>query len=128
MLRSVEATAEGLGDRPGRAWKRIFAAPARGFDALAEDVYRPLPHLPRHPLLLARFGAAATLPATALVRALPGEEAKALFGGVAAHAIAPLERPISAAIGMALICSGQRYGWPVAVGGSGAIVTSTPCR
>jgi phytoene dehydrogenase-like protein len=120
MLRSVEATAAGLG-AAGARWRRVFGAPAKGYDALSEDFYRPLLHLPRHPLRLARFGLPAALPAAALGKYLGSPEAAALFGGIAAHAYAPLTMPFSAAIGMALTCSGHAYGWPVAKGGSVAI-------
>jgi phytoene dehydrogenase-like protein len=123
MLRSIEATAAGLGDA-GPSWERIFGSPARGYDPLTEDIYHPLVHLPRHPLRLVRFGLPAAAPATVLARALGSEEARALFGGVAAHAFAPLNRPLSSAIGMALICSGHAYGWPVAKGGSAAIAAA----
>ncbi len=61
------------------------------------------------------------MPATLLARAFRSEEAQALFGGCAAHSFSPLSRPMSSAIGMALICAGHRYGWPVARGGSRAI-------
>jgi phytoene dehydrogenase-like protein len=120
MLRSVEATAAGLG-AAGARWKRFFGASAEGYDALSEDFYRPLLHLPRHPLLLARFGLPAAMPATTLARSLGSPEAAALFGGIAAHAYAPLNLPFSSAIGMALTTSGHAYGWPVAKGGSIAI-------
>jgi phytoene dehydrogenase-like protein len=120
MVRSLEATAAGLGDG-GRRWERVFGAPSRGYDALAEDVYRPLIHLPRHPLRLARFGLPSALPATVLARRMGTPEGAALFAGIAAHAYAPLDRPFSAAIGMALTCAGHAYGWPVAKGGSIAI-------
>ena len=60
---------------------------------------RPLVRVPRHPVTLARFGAPPVLPASPL----PGgrrPEARALFGGVAAHAFRPLHRPMSSAIGL----------------------------
>ncbi len=120
MLRSVEATAAGLGEA-GARWRRIFGPSADAYEALMEDIYRPLIRLPRHPLRLARFGLAAAVPATLVARALGTPEAAALFGGVAAHAYAPLTRPLSAAIGTALISSGHANGWPVAKGGSVAI-------
>jgi len=120
MLRSVEATAAGLG-AAGARWQRVFGAPSKDYDALSEDFYRPLLHLPRHPLRLARFGLPAALPTTTLARSLGSPEAAALFGGIAAHAYAPLNLPFSSAIGMALTCSGHAYGWPVAKGGSIAI-------
>jgi len=120
MLRSIEATAAGLG-AAGKNWERVFGPPSRAYDVLTEDIYRPLIHLPRHPLRLARFGLPAALPATVLGRRLGSPEAAALFGGVAAHAYAPLTRPFSSAIGVALLCAGHAYGWPVAKGGSIAI-------
>ena len=82
---------------------------------------RPVLHIPRHPLRLARFGIVAALPATTVARAWRTPQARALFGGIAAHAFSPLGRPMSAAVGMALICAGHRFGWAVAAGGSQAI-------
>jgi phytoene dehydrogenase-like protein len=120
MLRSLEETAAGLGDA-GRRWRRVFGAPSRSYDALTEDIYHPLIHLPRHPLKLARFGLPSAAPAATLGRSLGTPEAAALFAGVAAHSFARLDLPFSAAIGMALVCSGHAYGWPVAKGGSMAI-------
>jgi phytoene dehydrogenase-like protein len=120
MLRSIEATAAGLGSA-GAGWRRVFGPPSKGFDALCEDILRPLLHLPRHPLRLARFGLPTLAPATTLARAFDTPGARALFGGVAAHSFSPLTRPLSSAVGMALICSCHRHGWPVAVGGSQAI-------
>ena len=120
MLRSVEATAAGLGEG-GPRWRRIFGPSADAYEALVEDIYKPVLRLPRHPLGLTRFGLAAAAPATIVARALGTPEAAALFGGVAAHAYAPLSKPLSAAVGAALITCGHANGWPVAKGGSAAI-------
>jgi phytoene dehydrogenase-like protein len=121
LYRSVEETAAGLGPRDGRMWRRVFGPLADGFDDLAEDVMGPILRVPRHPLRLARFGLPALLPATVAARAWRTDAARALFGGVAAHAFRPLNRPVTAAIGMTIIASGHRYGWAVAAGGSRAI-------
>jgi phytoene dehydrogenase-like protein len=120
MLRSIEDTAAGLGSA-GARWKRLFGAPSRTFDRLGEDIMRPVLHAPRHPLLLTSFGLRAAAPATLLSRTLRTPQARALFGGVAAHAFSPLSRPMSSSVGMALICACHHYGWPVARGGSRAI-------
>jgi phytoene dehydrogenase-like protein len=120
MVRSIEQTAVGLGSA-GRAWKRLFGPSSERFDAISEDIMRPLAHLPRHPLALARFGPPAAAPVSMLSRALPTEEARALFGGTAAHSFSPFSRPFSSAAGMALTCACHRSGWPVARGGSQAI-------
>lgn len=120
MQRSIEATAADLG-AAGAAWKRLFGRPAKRFNALSEDIMLPLAHLPRHPLTLARFGTTALAPVSVLARSLPTAEARALFGGTAAHSFSPFSRPLSAAAGMALTCACHHNGWPVARGGSGAI-------
>jgi phytoene dehydrogenase-like protein len=120
MVRSIEETAAGLG-RDGRAWRRVFRRPSAGFDALGDDIYRPVLHIPRHPLRLIRFGLPAAAPATLLARSWRTPQARALFGGVAGHAFAPLSRPMSSSVGVALICACHRYGWPVAAGGSRSI-------
>ena len=118
MLRSVEATAAGLGSAGG-AWRRLFAPLAESFESLNDDdLVRPVLHVPRHPLRLARFGLRAAPPATLLSRRLGTPQARALFGGVAAHSYGPLTRPFSAAVGAALISAGHRFGWAVAGGGS----------
>jgi phytoene dehydrogenase-like protein len=120
ILRSIDETAAGLGSA-GAAWKRIFGPSAASYDALSEDILRPVLHPPRHPLLLTRFGLSALAPATALARRFDSEAARALFGGVAAHSFGPLNRPLSSAVAMALISAGHRHGSPVARGGSQAI-------
>jgi phytoene dehydrogenase-like protein len=119
LMRSIDSTAEGLGE-DGRAWKRVLA-PWKSFAGLTDDLFRPVIHLPRHPLRLARFGSAALMPATVLTRAFKTPQARALLGGVAGHAYAPLTRPMSSAVGMALTCACHAFGWPVARGGSQAI-------
>ena len=120
MQRSIAATAAGLGDA-GKAWERLFGPSAAHFDALGEDILRPLIHLPRHPLRLARFGLRTLPPVSAFVRALPTPAARALFAGTAAHAFGPFSWPLGSAVGVALTCACHAYGWPVARGGSQAI-------
>jgi phytoene dehydrogenase-like protein len=120
MVRSIEETAAGLG-AAGRSWTRVFGFSSAGFDALSEDILQPFLHLPRHPVRLARFGTKAAMPATLLARMLGSDEARALFGGVAAHSFSPQNGLFSSAVGMALISACHRYGWPVARGGSQAI-------
>jgi phytoene dehydrogenase-like protein len=120
MVRSLARTAAGLGV-DGRAWTRLFGPLTDGFDALTQDLMRPVVHVPKHPFRLARFGLQALLPAGVVARRFGSDEARALFAGVAAHAFHPLERPTSAAVGLMLIAAGHRFGWPVAEGGSRAI-------
>jgi phytoene dehydrogenase-like protein len=120
LWRSVDATASGLG-RDGDRWRRTFGWVARDFDELADDLMRPIAHVPAHPIGLARFGPGALLPASVTARRWHTDKARALFGGVAAHAFVPLHRPMTSAIGRTIIAAGHRHGWPVAEGGSRAI-------
>ena len=120
LWRSIDETAEGLGP-DGASWRRAFAGTAAGFDELADDLMRPILHVPRHPICLARFGPGALLPASLSARRWRTDKARALFGGVAAHAFYPLHRPTSSAIGRTIIAAGHRHGWPVAEGGSQSI-------
>jgi phytoene dehydrogenase-like protein len=120
MVRSIEQTAGGLGE-DGGAWKRVFGASSANFDDLLEDMLAPIIHVPKHPLRLARFGLPAAAPATLLARSWKTPQARALFGGVAAHAFSPLNRPMSSSVGCALIDACHAFGWPVAKGGSRSI-------
>lgn len=120
LVRDLDETAAGLGS-DGRAWRRTFRRPSERFAALADDVLRPPLRVPRHPVDLAAFGRHALLPATVLARRWQGDEARALFAGVAAHSFQPLHRPTTAAPGVMLVAAGHHCGWPVAEGGSRSI-------
>ncbi|MFI7586349.1 phytoene desaturase family protein [Spongisporangium articulatum] len=118
--RSSEETARALG-ADARRWRRIFGRLDERFARISEDFLRPMLHVPAHPVLLAQFGALATLPATGLARLFGTDEARAMWSGLAAHSFRPLGSPFSSAIGLALGTAAHTYGWPVAVGGSRSI-------
>ena len=123
LFRSIDATAEGLGPDDKR-WRALFSDIVAGFDDLAGDLMRPIVNVPRHPLRLAAFGPRAVLPATVLARWFRTARARALYGGIAAHAFTRLDRPLTASLGLVIAASGHRFGWPVAEGGSGAITAA----
>lgn len=120
LYRSLDETTAGMGPDASR-WRRAVGDLAAGFDALAEDLLRPVINIPRHPVRLAGFGPRAVLPATAMARWFRTEPVRALFGGSAAHVYTRLDRPLTASLGLMILASGHRYGWPVAEGGSGSI-------
>jgi phytoene dehydrogenase-like protein len=120
LYRTIARTTEGLG-RDGQRWRRVFEPMALRFDDLLADATQPVLRIPRHPLLMARFGAAALLPATTLARAWGGDETKALWAGVAAHTFSRLDRPLTSAVGLMLLIGAHATGWIVAEGGSRAI-------
>ena len=117
---SLDATAGALG-ADAAAYRRLIGPLLRHPRELVREVLGPA-HLPRHPLVLARFGVPALLPASVLGRSwFRGERARALLAGCAAHSILPLSRPVSAAVGMLFLFSAHVESWPVARGGSNAI-------
>jgi phytoene dehydrogenase-like protein len=72
-----------------------------------------------HPVLLAKFGLRAIATARGLAESLfRGERARALFAGIAAHSMLPLEKRPSAAFGLVLGVCGHVYGWPFPRGGA----------
>jgi phytoene dehydrogenase-like protein len=82
-------------------------------------------HLPARPVLLARFGALGAWPAAPLARRLfRTEAARALFAGIAAHSILPLEGWGTAAFGLLLAAAGHAVGWPIPRGGSQSIANA----
>ncbi|HVK27789.1 MAG TPA: NAD(P)/FAD-dependent oxidoreductase [Nocardioides sp.] len=120
LHRSVETTAAGLG-ADARRWRTLFGAPSRAWEKLAGDILGPVVHLPRHPLLMGRFGTPTLLPAALLARFFRTEQARALFLGTTAHAMRPLTEVLSSAIGMGILTAGHHDGWPVVVGGTQAL-------
>jgi phytoene dehydrogenase-like protein len=123
LHQDLDETVAGLG-ADGPAWRRLVGPAAARFDALADDLMGPLLRLPRHPLTLARSGVVSLAPATwtarTFARGLDGPGA-ALFGGAAAHAVAPLRSPGTTGVGLLLLAAAHARGWPVAIGGSQAI-------
>jgi phytoene dehydrogenase-like protein len=116
----LAATCKGLGDSSdGFAYRSIIKPLADDWPSLCHEILRPILHLPRSPLLLARFGVYAMLPAATLARsAFKGSRARALFAGMAAHSVLPLTSAFSAAVGLVLAAAGHTTGWPIAEGGA----------
>jgi phytoene dehydrogenase-like protein len=118
LERSVDATGESLG-RDAGAYRRLMGPLLGDWERLASDLLGPLPVPPRHPFAMARFGLRAVRSVRGLAEgAFEGKRARALFAGLAAHSILPLERPVSAAFGLVLGTVAHAVGWPMARGGS----------
>jgi phytoene dehydrogenase-like protein len=124
--RSVTATAQGLGP-DAAAYRKLMSPLVADRERLMRDLLGPL-RAPRHPLVLARFGLRAIRPAYGLAKGLfQGARARALFAGMAAHSILPLEKPGSAAFGLVLGLLAHAVGWPLARGGSQQIAAGLAC-
>ena len=118
---SLHQTTEGLGE-DGIAYTQLMKPLLDRWDRLSKDLLGPL-RIPKHPFLLARFGLLALQSAQGLAfRRFHAPEAQAIFGGMAAHAMLPLDSFASASFGLVLTLSAHAVGWPVAAGGSQKIV------
>ncbi len=116
LERSLDRTADGLGVDAG-AYRRLMRPFVDDAGALVPEILAPL-HVPRKPLLLARFGALALRSAAGVVTAFRAPRARALLAGLAAHSMLPLGRPPSAGFALLLGLLGHVAGWPMARGGS----------
>ena len=124
MHQSLEETAAALGE-DSAAYLRVFRKLLANADTLFEQLLAPPLRVPRTPFAMATFGLKAMRSASGLAASyFHSDEARALFAGNAAHSFMPLGSPFTAAIGLVLMLSGHRYGWPVAKGGSGSIAAA----
>jgi phytoene dehydrogenase-like protein len=99
------------------------------WDKLMADFLGPLPLPPRHPWLMARFGLRAIRSAEGLARSLfRGERARAVFTGMAAHSMMPLDKPPTAAFGLMLGLLAHAVGWPMIKGGSNKFAQALACH
>lgn len=119
--RAWDTTAGSIG-RDAPRWRRALGPSVARFGDLIDELSGPLLHVPRHPLTLARFGVPALWPAATYVRRFRDAPARALFAGLAAHAMLPLTHPATASFGLLLGAAGHAVGWPVVRGGSQQVV------
>jgi phytoene dehydrogenase-like protein len=122
LSRSVAETAASFGPRDAGAYRRLVEPFLPHWDTLVRDFMSlPLSSLPRDPVTLARFGLLGLPPSTWLTRRFRDERAKALFAGLVAHVIAPLNGLATGAVGLVFALAAHARGWPVAEGGSQAV-------
>ena len=117
LYRSVTDTARQFGKDYGR-YETLMAPLVHKAPQLLQDALAPL-RLPHYPVPLLQLGIRVLWSAHQVAHYwLRDARAQALFAGMAAHAVLPLERWLTAAVGTMLCVSGHVGGWPVVVGGS----------
>jgi phytoene dehydrogenase-like protein len=123
--RSIEETSECLGV-DAAAYRSLMEPLAAHWNELAHAFLGPLrPSMLAHPFVMARFGLHAIIPASLFARLqFKGSRARALFAGVSAHSMLPLERSPSAAFGLMLVLAAHIIGWPMPRGGSQQIANA----
>ncbi len=108
-----------LAARDADAWSSLVGGWARAGAPFMADLLGPLPLWPRRPLSVARFGWHGLQPALRLARRrFCDERARALFAGLAAHSILPLDAPLTSAMGLLFAVTAQMTDWPCVRGGS----------
>jgi len=138
--RSIDATASALGLRDGRAYARLVRPLVEQCDTLMEALLGPFSI--NHPIAMAKFGRHAIRSAKGLAKHLfDTERARAMFAGVAAHSMVPLDKLATSGYTLGLLIAAHAVGWPVSRGGAqrlanalaaylrslgGEVVTDTP--
>ena len=115
--RSIAETADGLSRRDGHAYRRLIEPLVERHAELMVALLRPL--RPRASPVLLRFSRSAVRSALGLARAaFSDDRSRAMFCGVAAHSMVPLDKLGTAGYGLGLLAAAHAVGWPVVRGGS----------
>jgi phytoene dehydrogenase-like protein len=117
LLRDVEGTAELLGPDSER-YTRLIAPLVDSADAVLEDFLGPISLIPKHPTSFIRMASRGAVPAATIARGFSSDEARAILAGLAAHAIAPFDSPLTGGVALLFATSAHAYGWPLVRGGS----------
>jgi phytoene dehydrogenase-like protein len=116
LERSLERTGETLGV-DATAYQDLMEPFVTEWQPLMGELLGPL-RLPRHPLLLARFGLRGLRSAEGLAKSIfNGNRAPGVFAGRAAHSILPLDKAATASFGLVLAILAHTVGWPIPRGG-----------
>lgn len=119
---SLEETAHYLGiDKEN--YLNLIEPITKRWDVLLPELLAPL-HFPKDPINFAKFGINAFQPATWIEKKFETREAKALWAGMTAHSIQPLSNLTTSAIGLVLMASAHKHGWPIPKGGSQSLANA----
>jgi phytoene dehydrogenase-like protein len=117
LLRDAEETAGLFGPDEDR-YLRIIRPLVAAADAVIEDFLGPMTLIPKNPTSFIRLATRGALPAATIAGGFSSPEARAVFAGLAAHAIAPFSSPLTGGVALLFATTGHAYGWPLVRGGS----------
>jgi phytoene dehydrogenase-like protein len=120
VTRSVAETASRLGQDEA-AYQQLFGPLTEHADAVVGAVLSSMRRPPADPAAVARYALLGLRSANHLATRFRTPKARGLLAGVAAHAMMPLSRPPTAGLALLLGTLAHAVGWPVVIGGSGAI-------
>lgn len=121
LMQDMDEASARLGE-DGPRYRRSVQPFVERWTDLVEEILGPPIHAPSRPVLLARFGLLAARPArTAAMRVFRTRAGRALFAGIAAHSVMPLESVGSGAFAWSLAIAAHAVGWPIPRGGAQCI-------
>jgi phytoene dehydrogenase-like protein len=123
LERDLEDAKAALG-KDGQAWVSLLQPFVEHWREFADEVLGPVPLIPKHPLLMARFGLNAFSSARTIAGHFESQRTRALFAGLAAHSFLSLDEPLSGAFGMLMAIPAHAVGWPIPSGGSQSLTTA----
>ncbi|MCV7102323.1 phytoene desaturase family protein [Mycobacterium palustre] len=105
----------------GASWRRLLGPLVTHSDGVVGLLLGDKRSVPPSPPTALRLGLRMLAQGTPAWGLLAGEDARALFTGVAAHVISRMPSPTAAGAGMLLATLAHSVGWPIPVGGTRAI-------
>lgn len=117
--RDLDRTCAELDD--GNSWRTLLGPLVDNLDGVLALFLGDKRSIPSDIPTSVRAGLRLLAQGTRAWNLLRGEDARALFSGVAAHTISPMPSLVSSGAGLMLATLGHAVGWPVPVGGSQAI-------
>lgn len=119
---SLQDTAADLG-ADQEPYLQLIRPLVNDWPQIEKNVLAPF-SLPGDPFKMARFGLKAIPSALRLAKRFSTVKAKALWAGMAAHAIQPLSNLTTSAIGLTLMSAAHIKGWPIPRGGSQSLANA----
>ncbi|HWF91270.1 MAG TPA: NAD(P)/FAD-dependent oxidoreductase [Terriglobales bacterium] len=126
LERSLKDAKNSLGD-DGPSWEKLLHPFVEHWKEFAPEVLAPVPAIPRHPLLMARFATNAFSSAKTIAYRFRNDRTRALFAGLAAHSFLKLTEPLSGAFGLLMAIPAHAVGWPIPLGGAQSL-TNALCQ
>lgn len=123
VYRDIARTADNLGADADK-YRRLAQGLARNWASINEMILSPPLRYPRHPVGLSRLIRSGLGSASKYVERFSGELAPAIFAGCAAHALVPLERRFTAAVGQVFLGVAHTSGWRFPRGGAGKLTSA----
>ncbi|HEX5142469.1 MAG TPA: NAD(P)/FAD-dependent oxidoreductase [Mycobacterium sp.] len=117
--RDLDRTCAELDD--GESWRTLLEPLSAHLGGVLDLFLGDKRSVPAAPVTAVRAGLRLLQQGTRAWNLLRGDDARALFTGVAAHTISTMPSLVSSGAGLMLATLGHAVGWPIPVGGSQAI-------